>query len=76
MPLVAPRSIYVPAADHLWQGGTTYGAIDGPGRTSMAAVLGPGGAYFGGTIGGMTGHNPQAASAFVWLHGLAQYEKP
>ena len=27
----------------MWQGGTTYGAIDGPGRPSMAAVLGPGG---------------------------------
>jgi len=29
--------------DHLWQGGTTYGAVDGPGGPSMAAVLGSGG---------------------------------
>ena len=28
---------------HLWQRGTTYGATDGPGGPSMAAVLGPGG---------------------------------
>ena len=29
--------------DHLWQGETTYGATGGPGRPSMAAILGPGG---------------------------------
>ena len=47
--------------------GTTYSAIDGPGRPSMAAILCPGGppvaviiatngpgTYFGGTIGSMT----------------------
>jgi len=28
--------------DHLWQGGTTYGTVDGPGGPSVAAVLGPG----------------------------------
>ena len=26
----------------MWQRGTTYGATDGPGGPSMAAVLGPG----------------------------------
>ena len=36
-------SIRIVQGDHLWQRGTTYGAIDGPGRPSMAAVLGPGG---------------------------------
>ena len=29
--------------DHLWPGGTTHGAIDGPPGPSMAAILGPGG---------------------------------
>ena len=28
---------------HLWLWGTTYGATDGPGGPSMAAILGPGG---------------------------------
>jgi len=28
--------------DHLWQGGTTYSVVDGPGGPSVAAVLGPG----------------------------------
>ena len=54
---------------HLWLWGTTYGAKDGPGGPSMAAVLGPGGpstaTYFAadgpgdlfwGTICGITGH--------------------
>jgi len=54
--------------DYLWQGGTTYGAVDGPGGPSVAAVLGPGGPSMatktcrrwsggtdiGGTIHGMT----------------------
>jgi len=31
-----------PLGDHLWQGGTTYGTVDGPGGPSVAAVLGPG----------------------------------
>jgi len=58
-----------PWVDHLWQGGTTYGTVDGPGGPSVAAVLGPGGPStatktcrrwsggtdFGGTIHGMTG---------------------
>ena len=31
--------------DHLWQGGTNYGAVDGPGGPSVAAILGPGGPF-------------------------------
>ena len=27
--------------DHPWLGGTTYGAVDGPARPSMAAMAGP-----------------------------------
>ena len=58
--------------DHLWLWGTTYGATDGPGGPSMAAIHDPGGpstcsnifchrwsggTYFGGTICGMTGQS-------------------
>ena len=41
--------------DHLWPGGTTYGAILGPGGPSMARkITTDGGTNFWGTIGGMT----------------------
>ena len=45
--------------DHLWLGGTTYGAVDGPAGPSMAtkfAVDGPAGPVVGGTISGVTVH--------------------
>ena len=58
--------------DHLWVGGTAYGAVDSPAGPSMAAidnpagpsmatksaVDGPAGPVLGGTIGGVTGHRP------------------
>ena len=31
--------------DHLWQGGTTYGAADSPTGPSMAAIDGPAGPF-------------------------------
>ena len=51
--------------DRLWQGGTTYGAtdgpsgtiysaMDGPGGLFVVAVHGPGGPLIGGTIHSMT----------------------
>ena len=33
--------------DHLWQRGTNYGAIGGPGGPAAAAVDGPGGPILG-----------------------------
>ena len=44
-PKIILNSEYLPRnlkRDHLWQGGTIYGTTDGPGRLSMAAILGPG----------------------------------
>ena len=61
---------------HLWLWGTTYGATDGPGGPSMAAVLGPGGpstaTYFaadgpGGPILG----GPSVESQVTSLHAHA-----
>ena len=36
--------------DHLWQGGTNYGTVDGLGGPSVVAILGPGGPSMGTKI--------------------------
>ena len=40
-PCVASRMVR--REDHLWQGGTKYGATDGPRGTIRGAIYGPGG---------------------------------